>query len=111
MTGGQLLRIFLGELDKVHGQPLFEAILAAAQKEGLAGATVLRGLESFGSTRQVHSAKVLRLAQQLPLVVEIVDSEEKIQTFLPVVDDLMSTAKSGGLITLENVQMRVYSSE
>jgi PII-like signaling protein len=83
---GKLLRIFLGEGDKHEGAPLHEWIVRKAREEGLAGATVLRGLEGFGSHSQLHTAKVLRLSTDLPVVVEIVDTAEKIEAFLPLLD-------------------------
>ncbi len=104
----KLLRIFLEETDKIRGKPLYETIVLAAQEAGLAGATVLRGIESFGHTGRVHTAKVLRLAEHMPLVVEIVDSEPNIEAFLPTLDDLFSGAKGGGLVTLEAVEIISY---
>ncbi len=108
MEKAKLLRIFLGELDKVHRKPLYEAIIQAARQAGLAGATVLRGVESYGGGRQVHRAKVLRLAEQLPLVVEIVDSDAAIKAFLEPLDALMEEAGAGGLVTLEAVEVLRY---
>jgi len=105
---GKLLRVFVGELDKVDGQPLYEAILRLAQSEGLAGGTVLRGVESFGGSGEVHSAKVLRLSERLPLVVEIVDRAEKLDPFLSALDKLLVRADCGGLVTMEKVSMRQY---
>src|SRR6201997_597348 len=90
-----LLRIFIGEDDKFGGSPLYEAIVLRAREMHLAGATVLRGPMGFGASSRLHTAKILRLSEDLPLVIEIVDSEEKINTFLPVLDRVMSS----GLIT------------
>ena len=104
----KLLRIFLGELDKYKGRPLYEAIIRAAQQEGLAGATVLRGVESFGASHHVHTAKILRLAEQLPLVIEIVDGEENIRAFLEPLHELLDSAGAGGLVTLEAVEIMRY---
>ena len=110
MEQGKLLRVFVGELDKVDGHPLFEAILDAARAAGLAGGTVLRGVESFGGSREMHSAKVLRLSERLPLVVEIVDRPDKVEAFLPRLDELLNRAGCGGLVTMEKVSMRQYPS-
>jgi PII-like signaling protein len=104
----KLPRIFLEETDKLGGKPLYEAIVPAAQEAGLAGATVLRGIESYGHTGRVHTAKVLRLAEHMPLVVEIVDSEPKIEAFLPTLDGLFGGARGGGLVTLEAVEIISY---
>jgi uncharacterized protein len=99
-----LLRIFIGEDDKFGGSPLYEAIVLKAREMHLAGATVLRGPMSFGASSRLHTAKILRLSEDLPLVIEIVDSEEKIDDFLPVLDRMMSS----GLVTLEKVQVLQY---
>lgn len=103
---GTLLRIFIGENDKHEGLPLYEWIVRKAREQGLAGATVLRGLEGFGAHSRLHTAKILRLSTELPIVVEIVDTEEKIQAFLPAVDDAIGE----GLATLEKVEVRFYRS-
>ena len=101
---GKLLRIFIGENDKYEGQPLYEWIVRKARECGLAGATVLRGLEGFGAHSRLHTAKILRLSSDLPIVVEIVDTEEKIESFLPLIDD----AVVEGLATVERVQVHFY---
>jgi PII-like signaling protein len=103
---GSLLRIFIGESDKHEGMPLHEWIVRRAREHGLAGATVLRGIEGFGAHSRVHTAKILRLSTDLPIVVEIVDSLEKIEAFLPAVDGAIRE----GLATLERVQVRFYRS-
>ena len=103
---GTLLRIFVGESDKHQGSPLYEWIVRKAREQGLAGATVLRGLEGFGAHSRLHTAKVLRLATDLPIVIEIVDTEENIQAFLPAIDDAIGE----GLATLEKVEVRFYRS-
>ena len=103
---GQLLRIFIGESDKYEGQPLFEWIVQRARENGLAGATVLRGLEGFGAHSRIHTAKILRLSEDLPIVIEIVDTSEKIEAFLPLIDDAIKE----GLATLEKVHIRFYRS-
>ena len=99
-----LLRIFFGEDDKLEGRPLYEAIVLRAREMHLAGATVLRGPMGFGASSRLHTTKILRLSEDLPLVIEIVDSEEKINDFLPVLDRMMSS----GLVTLEKVQVLQY---
>jgi PII-like signaling protein len=103
---GKLLRIFVGENDTHKGVALYEWIVQKAREHGLAGATVLRGLEGFGAHSRVHTAKVLRLSTELPIVVEIVDTEDKIEAFLPAVDDAIRE----GLATLEKVEIRFYRS-
>jgi hypothetical protein len=103
---GKLLRIFIGESDKREGQPLYEWIVRKARENGLAGATVLRGLEGYGAHSRLHTAKILLLSSDLPIVVEIVDSEEKIEAFLPLIDE----AVSEGMATVERVEVRFYRS-
>ena len=103
---GHLLRIFIGESDKHEGKLLYEWIVLKAREQGLAGATVLRGLEGFGAKSKLHTAKILRLSMDLPIVVEIVDTIEKIDAFLPVIDE----AVKEGLATVENVDVRFYRS-
>jgi uncharacterized protein len=99
-----LLRIFLGEDDRFEHRPLYEAIVLKAREMHLAGATVLRGPMGFGHSSHLHTAKLLRLSEDLPLVIEIVDSEEKIDAFLPVLDGMMGS----GLVTLEKVKVLQY---
>lgn len=99
-----LLRIFLGEKDRHEHRPLYEAIVLKARETGLAGATVLRGPMSFGHSSHLHTAKILRLSEDLPLVIEIVDSEQRIDAFLPVLDTMMGS----GLVTLEKVKVLRY---
>jgi PII-like signaling protein len=99
-----LLRIFLGESDRFDHKPLHEVIVMKARQMHLAGATVLRGAMGFGKSSRMHTAKILRLSMDLPIVIEIVDSEEKINAFLPVLDSIMS----GGMVTLERVQVIDY---
>ena len=103
-TDAVLLRIFLGESDRWEHKPLYEAIVMAARAAHLAGATVLRGPMGFGKSSRLHTAKILRLSVDLPLVIEIVDSAEKINAFLPVLDKMMG----GGLVTLEPVKVIQY---
>ena len=99
-----LLRIFIGESDRWEHKPLYEAIVLKARELHLAGATVLRGPMGFGKSSRLHTAKILRLSMDLPLVIEIVDSEEKVQAFLPLLDKMMG----GGLLTLEKVRVIEY---
>ncbi len=102
-----LLRIFIGETDRWKHQPLYEAIVLRARELHLAGATVLRGPMGFGKSSRMHTAKILRLSMDLPLVIEIVDTEEKLNNFLPVLDEMMK----GGLVTLEKVRVIHYRGE
>jgi PII-like signaling protein len=99
-----LMRIFIGESDKYHGKPLYEALLEKFREKGLAGATVLRGVAGYGASSVVHTAKVLRLSLDLPLIIEVVETEEAIQTILPELDDMIG----GGLITLERARVILY---
>jgi PII-like signaling protein len=103
---GKLLRIFIGESDRWHGKPLYEAIVLAARERGLAGATVLRGPMGYGANSRIHTAKILRLSEDLPMIVEIVDAEDKIQDFIPILDGMVAE----GLITLETVRVLRYRS-
>jgi PII-like signaling protein len=102
-----LLRIFCGEDDRCGSQPLYEAIVLKAREKHLGGATVLRGPIGFGHSSRLHTAKILRLSEDLPMVIEIVDSEEKVRAFLPVLDEMMTS----GLVTLEKVQVLQYGTE
>lgn len=101
---GSLLRIFIGESDKHDGMPLYEWIVRQARELGLAGATVLRGIEGFGAHSRIHTTKLLRLSEDLPIVIEIIDTQEKIERFLPVID----RAIAEGLATIERVHIRFY---
>ena len=103
---GYLLRVFIGESDKQGHSPLYESVVLTAREAGLAGATVLRGLMGFGRNSVVHTAKILRLSEDLPIVIEIVDSLEKIEAFLPTLDTLIRE----GLVTLERVRVIHYRS-
>lgn len=110
ITGsGKLLRIFLGESDRHHGRPLYEAIVHRAHELGLAGATVWRGIEGYGAASRIHTAKILRLSEDLPVLIEIVDSEEKIRAALPEFDAMMEASGGGGLITLEYAEIIKYT--
>lgn len=101
---GSLLRIFVGESDRHGHQPLYEAIVLQARERGLAGATVLRGVMGFGKHSTLHTAKILRLSEDLPMIIEIVDSAEKIDEFLPVLDEMIKD----GLVTVETVKVLRY---
>jgi len=110
ITGdAKLLRIFVGESDRHHSQPLYEAIVHKAQELGLAGATVWRGIEGYGAHSRIHTAKILRLSEDLPILIEIVDSEEKVRAALPHLDALMEASGGGGLITLEKAEIIKYT--
>ncbi len=101
---GLLLRIFIGESDKRDGRPLYEAIVVEARRRGLAGATVLRGVMGFGADSRIHTTKILRLSEDLPMVIEIVDEADKINAFLPELDGMIKE----GLVTLERVRVVIY---
>lgn len=101
---GKLLRIFIGENDKHEGKPLYEVIIQLARKEGLAGATAFKGFEGFGAKSRMHTTKILRLSEDLPIVIEIVDSTEKIDSFLPHLDTLVRE----GLVTTERAEVIFY---
>jgi PII-like signaling protein len=101
---GKLLRIFVGESDRKGHQPLYTAIVEAARKAGLGGATVFKGIEGFGGHSVVHAARVFDLSSDLPVLIEIVDSEERVRAFLPQLDELVSE----GLVTLETVEVIAY---
>ena len=101
-----LLRVFLGGSGRPEGGPLYEAIVLEARRRGLSGATVLKGFMGFGAHSRIHTAKILQLSEDLPVVVEIVDTEEKIQAFLPVLDGMVRE----GLVTLEKVRVLLYRS-
>jgi uncharacterized protein len=101
---GQLLRIFIGESDRWEGRPLYEAIVHRARAAGLAGATVIRGLEGFGAHSRLHTTRILRLSEDLPVVIEIVDEAERIEAFLPALDEMVAE----GMVTLEKVRVIAY---
>ena len=100
----KLLRIFIGEDDQWHHRPLFEEIVRMARERHLAGATVIRGVEGFGQSSHLHTARILRLSQELPLIIEIVDTTEKIDPFLQEIDEMIT----GGMVTVERVEVRAY---
>lgn len=101
---GMLLRIFIGESDRWHGKPLYEAIVVMAREAGLAGATVIRGIEGFGADSHLHTARILRLSEDLPVVVEIVDTSEHIERVLPKLDQMIAD----GMVTTERVHVLTY---
>ncbi|GAA6744321.1 DUF190 domain-containing protein [Thermus antranikianii] len=102
----KLLRVFVGESDRHGGRPLYEAIVLEAKRQGLAGATVFKGFMGFGAHSRIHTAKVLQLSEDLPVMIEIVDTEEKIRAFLPVLEGMVKE----GLVTLEKVEVIRYRS-
>jgi uncharacterized protein len=103
---GKLLRIFVGESDRWHGKPLYEEIVRLARRQGMAGATVLRGLEGFGADSHLHTARILRLSEDLPIVIEMVDTEERIDAILPLLDPMIAE----GMVTVERVHIVSYRS-
>lgn len=106
---GKLLRIFIGESDRYGHQPLYESIVLEARKAGMAGATVLRGIVGYGAdSRVIHTAKILRLSEDLPIVVELVDTEDKIQSFLRIVRQMIESARCGAMITEERAHVIHY---
>ena len=102
----ELIRVFIGESDRHSGRPLYEIIVEAARKKGLAGATVVRGVMGFGANSRIHTSKILRLSEDLPMVIEIVDATEKIELFLPELQELVKD----GLITIEKMRVLAYRS-
>lgn len=106
----KLLRIFIGEYDKSHGIPLYEALVLAAKKDGIAGATVLRGILSYGASSRIHTAKLLDLSSDLPIIIEIVDQQEKIDHFIEVANRMIEDARCGALITIEKAEVIRYKS-
>jgi len=107
----KLLRVFLGELDKIGHKPLYEAILLAARNQGLAGCTVLKGMLSYGASTRIHTARLIDISEDLPIIVEIVDTTEKIDAFIPTVNALFDECGRGGLITMEKVDVLYYKSK
>jgi uncharacterized protein len=101
---GTLLRIFIGESDTWHGKPLYQAVVQRLRAEGLAGATVVRAIEGFGAKSHLHTSRLLRLSEDLPLIIEVVDKAENIERALPLLDDMIPD----GLVTLEKVQVVMY---
>jgi PII-like signaling protein len=104
---GKLLRIFIGESDKHGRKPLYQAIVEMLREEGLAGATVLRGIEGFGATSRLHTARILRLSEDLPIVIEVADTAERIEAVMPKIDEMVTE----GLVTLERVEVVTYRAQ
>ena len=105
----ELLRIFIGDAKKISSVPVYEKIVTEAKKFGLAGATVLKGVMGYGGSSRIHTTKILRLSEDLPIIIEIVDEMEKIESFLPIVDDLFERANCTGLVTLEKAHIIRYT--
>jgi uncharacterized protein len=101
---GKLLRIYIGESDRYHRKPLYQAIVEMLRKEGLAGATVLRGIEGFGAHSHLHTARILRLSEDLPIIIEVADQAERIEKILPRLDEMVTE----GMLTLERVEILAY---
>lgn len=108
-SDAKLLRIFIGDSDKISHIPVYEEIVISAKKSGLAGATVFKGIMGFGGSSRIHTSKILRLSEDLPLIVEIVDEVEKIEKFLPELDRIFEEANCGGLITIERAEVIKYT--
>lgn len=104
----KLLRIFIGEADKLHHVPVYEKIVLEARKAELAGATVFKGVMGFGGTSRIHTSKILRLSEDLPLIIEIVDEEKKIENFIATIDHIFEEANCGGLVTIEKADIIKY---
>ena len=104
----ELLRIYIGESDRIGHQLLYEAILLAAREKGLAGGTVLKGIMSFGASSRMHVARLIDISEDMPIVLELVDRSDKIDDFIPIVNDLFEKCGKGGLMTLENVDVVYY---
>jgi hypothetical protein len=104
---GKLLRIFIGESDKHGRKPLYQAIVEMLREEGMAGATVLRGIEGFGATSHLHTARILRLSEDLPIVIEVADTAERIEAIMPRIDEMVSD----GMVTLERVEVVTYRAQ
>ena len=106
---GKLLRVFCGEDDRYNGKQLFEAILYLTKEKGLAGATVIRGIEGFGARHHIHKSTLVELSSDLPIIIEIVDTEENIEMILPLIDGMVENAKCGAMMTVEKVDVRKYT--
>jgi hypothetical protein len=104
---GKLLRIFIGESDRHGRKPLYQAIVEMLRQEGMAGATVLRGIEGFGATSHLHTARILRLSEDLPIVIEVADTAERIEAIMPKIDEMVTD----GLVTLERVEVVTYRAQ
>jgi PII-like signaling protein len=104
---GKLLRIFIGESDHYDGKPLYQALVERARSEGLAGATVIRGIEGYGASSHVHTSRILRLSEDLPIIIEIVDTAENVERILPMVDEMVGD----GMVTVERVEVLTYRAQ
>jgi PII-like signaling protein len=104
---GKLLRIFIGESDKHGRKPLYQAIVEMLREEGMAGATVLRGIEGFGATSHLHTARILRLSEDLPIVIEVADTAERIEAIMPRIDEMVSE----GMVTIERIEVVSYRAQ
>jgi PII-like signaling protein len=104
----KLLRIFIGESDRYHGKSVYEEIVLKAREVNLAGATVIKGIMGFGANSKIHTSKLLTLSEDLPLIIEIVDTLEKIESFIPVVNEIFEKAQIGGLVTVEKADVIKY---
>lgn len=107
-SDAKLLRVFIGESDKYNGRPVYEEIVLKAREANLAGATVIKGIMGFGANSKIHTSKLLTLSEDLPLIVEIVDTLEKIESFIPVVNEIFEVANIGGLVTIEKAEVIKY---
>jgi len=105
-----LLRIFTGSLDKVNGTPLYEIIVYAARKYGIAGSTVTRGIMSYGANSFIHTAKILAISDDMPIIIEMIDEEEKVKGFIRIIEKYFENAKYGGLVTTQKVEVLHYKS-
>jgi hypothetical protein len=108
LDDGRLLRIFIGEADRLHGRPLYEAILVAAREMGLAGGTVLRGIAGYGASSVVHTSRLLRMSEDLPVVIEIIESAERVDRLVARVEEMLDEARCGAMITLEKAEVLRY---
>ncbi|MDI3533834.1 MAG: uncharacterized protein PWQ82_199 [Thermosediminibacterales bacterium] len=107
ITGkGKMLKIFIGENDKYRGKPLFDAIVQRLQKEGLAGATVIKGIEGYGANSRIHTSKILRLSEDLPIVIEVIDKEDRIEKIIPILDEMV---KEGLVLVVHDVEIIKYT--
>ncbi|MBK7630056.1 MAG: DUF190 domain-containing protein [Ignavibacteriales bacterium] len=105
----KLLRVFIGESDRIKGKPVYEEIVLKARETGLAGATVIKGIMGFGANSKIHTSKLLTLSEDLPFIIEIVDTLEKIENFIPTINNIFETANIGGLVTIEKAQIIKYT--
>lgn len=108
---GQLLRVFLGESDRYHGRPVYETFVLKARELGLAGATVIRGIEGYGATRRIHTAKILRISEDLPVILEIVGTVERISLMKEEIDRIFEESGCGGIVAVEEVEIIKYAPE